>query len=265
MKRLAFTVLSMCAGWALLLSIVAVAQDEDPLGAMRDQDGRGGGGPAEAKSYTIEPGDWLSKIAQKFYGSPYLWPLIYEANRDRLGPDPDLIHPGVTLRIPPADGKFEPPDPDKGGKRDDKPGGGGQQAGGRFNARRPLEHGTVTSNFGPRNLRGSGDFHYGLDIGIPNGTRVMSTGPGKVIFAGVKGGYGNLVEVAHPDGTVTFYAHLQRATVRVGESVAPGQLIALSNNSGNSTGPHLHFGVEKGGRFVNPRDHFSFPGVGGRF
>jgi murein DD-endopeptidase MepM/ murein hydrolase activator NlpD len=249
-------------GWFLVVALVAVAQDDDPLGAMRDQDGQGGGGPAEAKSYTIVSGDWLSKISERFYGTPYLWPLIYEANRDRLGPDPDLIHPGVTLRIPPSDGKIEPPDPGKGGKGDPA---GGRQAGGRFNQRRPLEHGTVTSNFGPRNLKGSGDYHYGLDIGVPTGTRVTSTGPGKVIFAGVKGGYGNLVEVAHPDGTVTYYAHLQRATVRVGESVAPGQLIAMSNNTGNSTGPHLHFAVERNGRFVNPRDSFSFPGVGGRF
>ena len=149
------------------------------------------------------------------------------------------------------------------------PGGGTPNPGGNsgpFAQQRPVDHGTVTSNFGPRNVSVGSRYHEALDIGIPNGTPVKATGPGKVIFAGVQGGYGNLVKVAHADGTVTYFAHLMsNFKVRVGDQVGTGQQLAASNNSGTSTGPHLHFGVEKNGKFVDPRGDFKFPPVGGTF
>ena len=285
MKRVLALSLLLCAGWGCLLSIVlvpAAAQDENAVAALREDQVNPSKTPASAsaapaapggdQSYTIVSGDWLTKIAQRFYGSASKWTLIYNANKDKLGPNPDLIYPGVTIKIPKDDGTntgtgtTTPPDPGPA----TGPGGGTPNPGGNsgpFSQQRPVDHGTITSNFGPRSSPGGigSTYHEGVDIGVPTGTSVKATGPGRVIFAGVSGGYGNLVKIAFADGTVTYFGHLQSFTCRVGDQVAAGQQVALSNNTGNSTGPHLHFGVEKNGRFVNPRDNFNFPSLGSSF
>lgn len=110
--------------------------------------------------------------------------------------------------------------------------------------------GVLTSGYGWR----WGRMHKGIDIAAPIGTPVVAAADGVVVSAGWNsGGYGNLVEVQHPDGSVTRYAHNNRILVRQGQEVAQGQQISEMGSTGFSTGPHLHFEVRPGGgAAVNP-------------
>lgn len=114
----------------------------------------------------------------------------------------------------------------------------------------PLEAGkyTITSKFGPR----WGRFHYGLDMGIPTGNKVLAADGGIVTKAGYSGGYGYLVTIDHQNGMETRYAHNSQILVSVGDEVFQGMEIAKSGNTGNSTGPHLHFEVRVNGEAKNP-------------
>lgn len=93
--------------------------------------------------------------------------------------------------------------------------------------------------------------HLGIDYGAPTGTPVQTIGDGRVIFAGRKGGDGNLVKVQHTNGYVTYYMHLSRILVRSGQRVEQGQRIGLVGMTGLATGPHLDFRIEMRGRFLN--------------
>ncbi|MGB5596164.1 MAG: LysM peptidoglycan-binding domain-containing M23 family metallopeptidase [Crocosphaera sp.] len=105
--------------------------------------------------------------------------------------------------------------------------------------------GVLTSGFGPR----WGRMHKGIDIAAPVGTPIMASAPGEVISAGWNsGGYGNLVKVRHPDGSITLYAHNSRILVRRGQKVDQGQQIAEMGSTGYSTGPHLHYEIHANGR-----------------
>ena len=117
--------------------------------------------------------------------------------------------------------------------------------------------GTITSNFGGRNLWGSYDFHLGLDIACRYGTPIKAADGGTVIKAGWSGSYGILVALRHDDGTVTYYGHNSSALVSVGQKVYQGQTIALAGSTGNSSGPHCHFEVRINGTSVNPRNYLS--------
>ena len=93
--------------------------------------------------------------------------------------------------------------------------------------------------------------HLGIDYGAPIGTPVQTIGDGKVIFAGSKGGDGNLVKVQHSNGYTTYYMHLSRILVRNGQKVEQGQRIGLVGMTGLATGPHLDFRIELRGQFLN--------------
>ncbi|MGQ9872527.1 peptidoglycan DD-metalloendopeptidase family protein [Leptodesmis sp.] len=110
--------------------------------------------------------------------------------------------------------------------------------------------GVLTSGFGWR----WGRMHKGIDIAGPVGTPIMAAADGVVVTAGWNsGGYGYLVEIQHPDGSLTLYAHNSRILVQVGQQVSQGQQIAEMGSTGYSTGPHLHFEVHPNGRgAVNP-------------
>ncbi|MFZ0269723.1 peptidoglycan DD-metalloendopeptidase family protein [Caulobacter sp.] len=95
-------------------------------------------------------------------------------------------------------------------------------------------------------------FHSGLDFPGSFYTPIMATAPGVISFVGVRSGYGNVVEIDHGNGFKTRYAHLQAASVRVGQRVAIGQRIAAMGSTGRSTGPHLHYEVWVNGRAQNP-------------
>ena len=93
--------------------------------------------------------------------------------------------------------------------------------------------------------------HLGTDYGAPTGTHVQTIGSGRVVFAGRKGGDGNMVRVAHTNGYETYYLHLSRIFVSAGEHVEIGKTIGLVGMTGLATGPHLDFRVSQKGQFRN--------------
>lgn len=101
-------------------------------------------------------------------------------------------------------------------------------------------------------------FHKGLDIAVAYGSPVKCAAAGKIIFAGVKGGYGNCVIVEHGNGLATLYGHLSEILVEANDRVKVGQIIAKSGNTGRSTGPHLHYEVHKNNQPINPRLFLNF-------
>ena len=114
--------------------------------------------------------------------------------------------------------------------------------------------GRLTSGFGKRKApkRGASTFHKGVDFAVPIGTAVMASCGGTVTRAGWGSGYGYCVYIQHPNGWSTRYGHLSKVLVKAGQTVSQGQKIALSGNTGVSTGPHLHFEILIGGGQVNP-------------
>jgi murein DD-endopeptidase MepM/ murein hydrolase activator NlpD len=113
----------------------------------------------------------------------------------------------------------------------------------------------ISSGFGYRAdpFTGGAAFHAGLDFKGPIGAPIYSAAAGRVSFAGVQQGYGNVIEVDHGNGLMTRYAHMSGFRARVGQAVEAGQVIGLIGNTGRSTGPHLHFEVRINDRVVNPR------------
>jgi murein DD-endopeptidase MepM/ murein hydrolase activator NlpD len=104
----------------------------------------------------------------------------------------------------------------------------------------------VTSPFGNRHIRGKENFHRGVDIGLAVGSPVHAVDSGIVKWSGWqdpnnhdKGG-GIYVKISHADGKDSFYMHLSKTLVNVGDKVRKGQIIGYSGNTGDSTGPHLH-------------------------
>jgi murein DD-endopeptidase MepM/ murein hydrolase activator NlpD len=93
--------------------------------------------------------------------------------------------------------------------------------------------------------------HLGIDYAAPTGTPVQTIGDGRVIFAGRKGGAGNLIEIQHNNGYTTYYMHLSRVLVHPGERVEQGQRIGLVGMTGLATGPHLDFRIQRGKEFLN--------------
>jgi len=110
--------------------------------------------------------------------------------------------------------------------------------------------GMLSSGFGWR----WGRMHNGIDIAAPTGTPIVAAAPGVVTYARWNsGGYGNLVEITHPDGSLTLYAHNERILVQEGEQVEQGQHISDMGSTGFSTGPHLHFEIHPAGQgAINP-------------
>ncbi|RMG11303.1 MAG: M23 family metallopeptidase [Deltaproteobacteria bacterium] len=113
----------------------------------------------------------------------------------------------------------------------------------------------VTSSFGMRRdpLTGEARFHAGVDLAAPEGAPIAALRGGRVRFAGRRGGYGQMVEIDHGDGTTTRYAHASELLVKTGDWVEEGQLVARVGHSGRATGPHLHLEVRRAGRPVDPR------------
>ena len=96
--------------------------------------------------------------------------------------------------------------------------------------------------------------HLGVDYAAPTGRKVFATADGKIIHKGRKGGYGKTVMIRHKSGYKSLYAHLNSyARVKVGSWVKQGTFIGRVGSTGRSTGPHLHFGLYKNGRAVNPQ------------
>lgn len=119
--------------------------------------------------------------------------------------------------------------------------------------------GQITSNFGHRSSPGGigSTNHQGLDIAGSMGDPVGAADGGTVIYAGWYGGAGKTVMIEHDDGTITQYSHLSWWDAKVGDVVGQGQVIGNVGSTGNSTGPHLHFGVKVNGEYVDPLTYLS--------
>jgi murein DD-endopeptidase MepM/ murein hydrolase activator NlpD len=114
--------------------------------------------------------------------------------------------------------------------------------------------GFVTSMYGKRSspFTGEAKMHQGVDIAAPMGSPIKSAASGTVIRTGTADDYGNFIEIAHGYGVTTRYAHAQKILVKNGTRVSKGDLIGLVGATGRTTGPHLHYEVEVGGRRVDP-------------
>jgi len=125
----------------------------------------------------------------------------------------------------------------------------------------PVRGFQVASPFGVRHdpFNGRDSFHTGLDMIAPYMAPVYATAGGTVTFAGYRSDYGNVVEIDHGNGISTRYAHLHRATVTVGQTVAVGTQIGFLGSSGRASGPHLHYEVLVDGE---PQDPEKFIGLG---
>ena len=113
----------------------------------------------------------------------------------------------------------------------------------------------LSSSFGTRKdpFTGEHDFHEGIDLACPLGTPVRTARDGIIVVAGNEGGYGNLVVVRHSNGYETYYGHLSKFLVKEGQKVKKGDIVALSGNTGRTTGPHLHYEIRKNGKALNPK------------
>src|SRR3954452_16054195 len=113
-------------------------------------------------------------------------------------------------------------------------------------------NGPITSGYGPRNIGNGYEFHPGVDIGVPTGTSIRAAAAGTVTIAGPTGGYGNYTCIDHAGGLSTCYGHQERFLVSVGQQVAQGQIIGLSDCTGYCFGPHVHFEVRINGQTTDP-------------
>ena len=122
---------------------------------------------------------------------------------------------------------------------------------------RPVAGHSINSNYGVRHLVGEAGarMHQGVDIAAPSGSPVLASAQGVVVRTGYDAaGYGNFVEIRHPNGLTTFYGHMRSIAtgIRSGTEVTGGQQIGQVGSTGYSTGPHLHFEVRRRGARLNP-------------
>ncbi|MFF4470470.1 peptidoglycan DD-metalloendopeptidase family protein [Streptomyces sp. NPDC001599] len=219
---------------------------------------------SDSRTYTVKSGDYLSKIAdeQDVDGG---WKKLYADNREAVGSDPSLIHPGLKLSIDgqaakpsapssaqshkPAQKSAEKPaaakpaqkstDAEKTSSSDT----GSQSTGTTSGYTSPVAGGTVGTPYHQSGSMWSSGYHTGTDFVVPTGTSLKAVGAGTVVSAGWGGAYGNQVVIQLADGHYAQYAHLSSLSVSAGQSVTAGQQVGLSGATGNVTGPHLHFEI----------------------
>jgi murein DD-endopeptidase MepM/ murein hydrolase activator NlpD len=121
----------------------------------------------------------------------------------------------------------------------------------------------VTSGFGPREhpIDGQAHFHTGVDVRMSEGTPIRAAAGGVVRRAGERGGYGQAVEVDHGNGMSTLYAHASALAVQPGDVIQAGQALGWVGQTGNATGPHLHFEVRQQGKPIDPKRALNAYGI----
>jgi murein DD-endopeptidase MepM/ murein hydrolase activator NlpD len=229
----------------LLLAACATPQTIGKLEAHREPD-------LVTVKHVVEPGQTLFRISRA-YGL-----TVEELMAANAIEDPKELKVGQELWVPgaatvqkvtsadspePAPPNHSvPPGPQKG-----KPIVVGRKDG---TLQWPLR-GVLYARFG----RKGKEPHDGIDLAAPAGTPVKTAGEGTVLFAGEQKGYGLIVIVEHPKGTITLYAHNRDVRVKSGQKVREGQVLATVGDSGATSGPHLHFEVRQDGNPVDPLDH----------
>jgi murein DD-endopeptidase MepM/ murein hydrolase activator NlpD len=118
----------------------------------------------------------------------------------------------------------------------------------------PVRKGWISSGYGERNDPFTGERvqHRGLDFAGTRGSEVLSVASGVVIWAANRSGYGKMVEIDHGNGYLTRFAHNEKLSVKAGDHVTAGQVIALMGESGRASAPHVHFEVLRNGARINP-------------
>ncbi|RSN45308.1 peptidase [Streptomyces sp. WAC 04229] len=213
---------------------------------------------ADARTYTVKSGDYLSRIAdeQNVDGG---WKKLYEDNRQAIGSDPSLIHPGLKLSVGAKAAQSEKPAAEKPAaekpaeaekpaakpaeKSTDAEKASASDAGTSSGYTSPVAGGTVGTPYHQSGSMWSSGYHTGTDFVVPTGTPLKAVGAGTVVSAGPGGAYGNQVVIQLADGHYAQYAHLSSLSVSAGQSVTAGQQVGLSGATGNVTGPHLHFEI----------------------
>jgi murein DD-endopeptidase MepM/ murein hydrolase activator NlpD len=219
------------------------------------------------KTYSVKAGDWLAKIAERQHVSGG-WQKLYSDNRQAIGGDPSLIHPGLKLTIgekaaSTADSKpsTEPstqPSTRSSAKPSTRssarPGAGSSSAAAAPKPQAaaptndtgyalPVTGATIGTGYKVAGSMWSSGYHTGVDFVVPTGTTIKAIAAGTVVSAGWGGAYGNQVVIQHADGQYSQYAHMSALSVSAGQTVTEGQQIGLSGATGNVTGPHLHFEI----------------------
>lgn len=216
-------------------------------------------------SYAVRSGDTLSRIATRSSVSGG-WKALYHANRRTIGANPHLIRPGQRLTLP--SGKAHPAKRTAAASRHTARQSAARQPAAKQSATRRLAtpvSGPITAAYGVRGPRWASGHHTGVDYAVPIGTSVHAVAPGTVVAAGWAGAFGYQVVIRHAEGLYTQYAHLSALTVRGGQTVEAGRRIARSGNTGNTTGPHLHFEVRTTSRYgsdVDPLTYLRPYGIG---
>ncbi|TQK50692.1 peptidase M23-like protein [Streptomyces sp. SLBN-118] len=243
--------------------------------------------PAAAPTtYSVVAGDYLSKIAEE-HNVRGGWKKLYADNREQVGDNPSLIHPGLKLTLG-AKSKATAPEKWKHSKKsqhrsatktaakaasktaakaasttaakastDSGPAKSAPQTSS-SGFTTPVDGATVITPYHLAGSMWSSGYHTGVDFAASTGTTVKAVGPGTVVSAGWGGAYGNEVVIQHSDGTYSQYAHLSSLAVSAGQSVSGGQQIGLSGSTGNSTGPHLHFEIRTGPSYGSDIDPLAY-------
>ncbi|MGW4025961.1 M23 family metallopeptidase [Streptomyces sp. NPDC005009] len=240
----------------------------------------------DGRTYIVKAGDYLAKIAEAEHVDGG-WKQLYTDNREAIGDDPSLIHPGLKLSV---DGAAATSAPEKSSAPEAPEAPAAPQAS-EQEAEKPAEQPSsdasaqTTSTDQAASASGysspvpgaglgtaykvagsmwSSGYHTGVDFAVPTGTSLKAVGAGTVVSAGWAGAYGNQVVIQLEDGHYAQYAHLSSLSVSAGQTVTGGQQVGLSGSTGNSTGPHLHFEIRTTpdyGSDVDPISYLRSKGV----
>ncbi|MFJ6386166.1 peptidoglycan DD-metalloendopeptidase family protein [Streptomyces sp. NPDC091972] len=218
---------------------------------------------ATVRTYSVRVGDYLSKIADEQHVSGG-WKKLYAENREAVGDDPSLIHPGLKLSIgkkaktgatksqSSSSSSSAKTEKAKTQKAEAKKSSSAKPATATQSTRSattaggftlPVSGATVGTGYRVSGSMWSSGYHTGVDFVVPTGTSLKAVGAGTVVSAGWGGAYGNQVVIKLADGYYAQYAHLSQLSVSAGQAVTAGQQIGLSGATGNVTGPHLHFEI----------------------
>ncbi|CAM5619503.1 M23 family metallopeptidase [Streptomyces pseudogriseolus] len=242
----------------------------------------------EARTYTVKAGDYLAKIAEAEHVDGG-WKQLYADNREAVGDDPSLIHPGLKLSVdgkaaatstpkqstapqtakpaaPKAEAPAEKPaeQPAQQSSEESSSDDTAAQTAPSSGFTSPVSGGSVGTAYKVAGSMWSSGYHTGADFVVPTGTSLKAVGAGTVVSAGWGGAYGNQVVIQLNDGHYAQYAHLSSLSVSAGQTVSAGQQVGLSGATGNVTGPHLHFEIRTTpdyGSDVDPISYLRSKGV----
>ncbi|MEU8031419.1 M23 family metallopeptidase [Streptomyces sp. NPDC049099] len=236
------------AGTAQSVSAQAVQSLRAPVHKAAAQPDSG------VRTYTVKTGDCLSVIADEQHVAGG-WHRLYADNRQAVGDDPSLIHPGLELALgrQAAPTRTEPAAPSRssGGSHRSTPqaapaprtSGAATTPTTSTGFTLPVTGATIGTGYHVAGSMWSSGYHTGVDFVVPTGTPVKAVAAGTVVSAGWGGAYGNQVVLRLNDGHYAQYGHLSRLSVSPGQTVTEGRQVGLSGATGNVTGPHLHFEI----------------------